>query len=377
MYDKRLTNYKSVFMKKISLLCCLLLATVAMSAQKPVIEFSRKTYDFGSINEADGKVTTVFEFTNTGTSPLVVNRVRASCGCTTPNWTKTPVEPGQKGTVSVTYNPAGRPGRFTKTITVSSNATETDTRLIIRGEVIPKPVDKSVQYPVKMDELALKSNLLQFNNLIKGTEGQRSIEVANLGTENVRISVHNPYPYLEIGIIPEVLKPNETGHIYVKFNTDRCSQWGPVAEQIHVILNDQKIISDAYALRVRANIVEDFTHMTIEERREAPIMEVVGLNASRTIDLGKIPANTVKAYKMSVENKGIKPLLIRRIVNNNSEIKVTASKSSISSGKKADIKFEINTKGNQAGAPYRRTFSIQTNDPENSYMTINLIWEIE
>lgn len=372
-----LTNYKSIFMKRISSLCCLLFIVMAVSAQKPVIEFSKKTYDFGTINEADGKVTTVFEFTNTGMAPLVVNRVRASCGCTTPNWTKTPIEPGQKGTISVTYNPAGRPGRFTKTITVSSNATESDTRLIIRGEVTPKPVDKSVQYPVKMDELGLKTNLLQFNTLIKGTEGQRTINVANFGTEDIRISVQNPFPYLEIGIIPEVLKPNETGNIYVKFNTNRCSQWGPVAERIYVILNDQKIISDTYSLRVRANIVEDFAKMTLEEKREAPIMEIANLNASRTIDVGKIPANMVKSYKISVANKGIKPLLIRRIVNNNSDMKVTASKTSISSGKKADIKFDINTKGNKAGAPYRRTFSIQTNDPENSYTTINLVWEVE
>lgn len=364
-------------MKRISSLCCLLFIVMAVSAQKPVIEFSKKTHDFGTINEADGKVTTVFEFTNTGMAPLVVNRVRASCGCTTPNWTKTPIEPGQKGTISVTYNPAGRPGRFTKTITVSSNATESDTRLIIRGEVTPKPVDKSVQYPVKMDELGLKTNLLQFNTLIKGTEGQRTINVANFGTEDIRISVQNPFPYLEIGIIPEVLKPNETGNIYVKFNTNRCSQWGPVADRIYVILNDQKIISDAYSLRVRANIVEDFAKMTLEERREAPIMEIANLNASRTIDLGKIPANTAKSYKISIGNKGIKPLLIRRIVNNNSDIKVTASKTSINSGKKADIKFDINTKGNKAGAPYRRTFSIQTNDPENSYTTINLVWEVE
>ncbi len=364
-------------MKRISLLCCLSLVFMAVSAKKPVIEFSKKTHDFGTIQEADGKVTTVFEFTNAGTVPLVVSQVRASCGCTTPDWTRTPIEPGQKGTISVTYNPTGRPGRFTKTITVNSNATESETRLTIRGEVTPKPVDKSVQYPVKMDELGLKSNLLQFNNLIKGTEGQRSIGIANLGTETIRIAVQNPFPYLEIGVVPEVLKPNETGNIYVKFSTDRCSQWGPVAERVYLILNDQKIISDTYSLRVRAHIVEDFTKMSAEERRDAPIMEITGLDASKTINLGKIPANTVKSYKMSIANKGTNPLLIRRIVNNNSDIKVTASKTSISSGKQAEIKFDINTKGNKAGAPYRRTFSIQTNSPENTYTTINLTWEVE
>jgi hypothetical protein len=69
---------------------------------------------------------------------LVVNRVQASCGCTTPVWTKEPIEYGKKGEVTVTYNTTGRPGAFTKTITVYSNDTVNQAILIIRGEVIPK-----------------------------------------------------------------------------------------------------------------------------------------------------------------------------------------------------------------------------------------------
>ena len=84
----------------------------------------------GKINEADGRVTTVFEFTNEGMVPLVLTNVRASCGCTTPKWTREPIEPGQKGNITVTYNPNGRPGRFQKTVTITSNATEPTQRHI-------------------------------------------------------------------------------------------------------------------------------------------------------------------------------------------------------------------------------------------------------
>lgn len=110
---------------------------VAMS-QKPVISFQEKTYDFGKINEKDGSVTHVFDFINKGDAPLVVNKVQASCGCTTPTWTKEPVEAGKKGSITVTYNPANRPNGFTKTITVYSNDTINQTVLIIKGEVIAK-----------------------------------------------------------------------------------------------------------------------------------------------------------------------------------------------------------------------------------------------
>jgi len=124
-------------MKKYSLLfACLVFSLVAMS-QKAAINFEVKEHDFGKILEKNGPVTHVFEFTNKGNAPLVVNRVQASCGCTTPVWTKEPIEPGKKGIVTVTYNPAGRPNAFTKAITVYTNGSQEQVVLIIRGEVIP------------------------------------------------------------------------------------------------------------------------------------------------------------------------------------------------------------------------------------------------
>ena len=126
-------------MKKYSLfLMFVMFSITVLMAQKPIINFENKEFDFGKIKEADGNVTHVFDFSNKGKAPLVVNRVQASCGCTTPVWSKEPIEYGKKGEVTVTYNTTGRPGAFTKTITVYSNDTVNQAILIIRGEVIPK-----------------------------------------------------------------------------------------------------------------------------------------------------------------------------------------------------------------------------------------------
>jgi len=128
------------------LLVCLVFSLAAM-AQKPVISFDVKEHDFGKINEKDGSVTYVFNFTNKGNAPLVVNRVQASCGCTTPTWSKEPIEPGKKGAITVTYNTANRGGMFTKTITVYSNDALEQTVLIIKGEVIPVPKQPEAATP--------------------------------------------------------------------------------------------------------------------------------------------------------------------------------------------------------------------------------------
>ncbi len=125
-------------MKKLSVLFLGICFSFAAMSQA-VIKFDKTDHDFGKIYEKDGDATYDFKFTNVGDSALTVTNVKASCGCTTPSWTKTPVEPGQEGKISVKYSTRNRPGNFTKSITVNSNSSEESTkRLVIRGEVIPK-----------------------------------------------------------------------------------------------------------------------------------------------------------------------------------------------------------------------------------------------
>ena len=103
----------------------------------PVMTFDEKTYDFGTIKEVDGPVTHSFEFTNTGNEPLVIINVNASCGCTRPEYSKAPIKPGKSGKIKVTFNPAGRPGEFSKDIKVRTNENKRPI-LKITGIVIPK-----------------------------------------------------------------------------------------------------------------------------------------------------------------------------------------------------------------------------------------------
>lgn len=105
------------------------------------IEFVERVHDFGQIPEEGGKVITTFEFTNTSKQAITLDNVQASCGCTTPQWSKEPIAPKKKGFINVTYNPAGRPGNFSKSITVKYHNASDEAKVIvlnIKGEVIPK-----------------------------------------------------------------------------------------------------------------------------------------------------------------------------------------------------------------------------------------------
>lgn len=91
-------------------------------AKKPQFKFNGgDSHDFGTLEEG-GVAEYKFVFKNTGKSPLIIQNAAASCGCTTPEWSKEPVKPGKTGTITVRYDTKGRPGPFTKNVWITSNA---------------------------------------------------------------------------------------------------------------------------------------------------------------------------------------------------------------------------------------------------------------
>lgn len=364
-------------MKKLLSIFSLALCATMMMAQDPVITFTKTEHDFGKINEADGRVTTIFEFKNEGMAALILSNVRASCGCTTPKWTREPVEPGQTGQITVTYNPNGRPGRFQKTITVTSNAKEPTTKLYIKGEVIPKPAKPVNNYPVQMGELSLKSKSVNFGTLKKGQKMQREIEYANHTDHeiSVELATLGEANYLISQTSLQKVQPQETGKFIFIFDSEVCKLYGPVNTTALVVVNGKQINSEEYKLSFKAEVIEDFSALTTEQLQQAPIIK-----ADAEINLGVIAAGKKAKAVIDVQNIGANPLYIRRVYNPNDVLTVIAPKGAIKSGKKAEIKIDLNAM--MDGAPmaqgaYSRMITIYANDPKQSKKNITISWEIQ
>jgi len=101
----------------------------------PVMEFREMLHDFGTVIEGE-KVTYSFKFTNTGGSKLLISDVSTSCGCTATKYTKDPVDPGEEGILTVTFDTRHRRGFQNKTITVAANTQPNKTILRIKAKVI-------------------------------------------------------------------------------------------------------------------------------------------------------------------------------------------------------------------------------------------------
>ena len=107
--------------------------TTEVSSQAE-ITFDKLEHDYGEVKQ-NGNGVCEFKYTNTGSVPLVLSKVRSSCGCTVPKWSKEPLMPGQSATITVKYNTSSV-GPINKSITVESNAKTPRVRLLIKGKVI-------------------------------------------------------------------------------------------------------------------------------------------------------------------------------------------------------------------------------------------------
>jgi len=111
---------------------------VATSDKIGEFSFESDVIDYGTIQQdADG--VRIFKFTNSGDAPIVITKAKGSCGCTVPTYTENVIAPGDTGEISVKYA-TNRIGKFTKTVTLTSNASESSKVLRIKGEVL-KPVE--------------------------------------------------------------------------------------------------------------------------------------------------------------------------------------------------------------------------------------------
>jgi len=118
------------------------------------IFFEETTYNYGEIEQhSDGLH--AFQFKNIGDKPLVINKVRTTCGCTAPQWSSDPIEPGETGEISIRYNTA-LTGSFMKSSYVYSSAANSPVKLTLKGKVLEKPAEpkaeKEIPKAVKKEE---------------------------------------------------------------------------------------------------------------------------------------------------------------------------------------------------------------------------------
>lgn len=358
----------------------LLLASQASTQiNKSTIRFDKEIHDFGVINISEGDVFHEFEFVNTGNMPIIINQVKASCGCTTPEWTKEPVIPGQTGSIKVSFNPKGRPGPFSKSITISSNAERQKIVLKITGKVETGEGDISIEgkiarikreYKYEMGEIRLKNSHVAFNEVVKGKTESKQVKVANGSMDNpVKLSFKVVPEFLTINFKPEILQPAEEGIIEVIYNSALKNDWDRVIDRLYLMVNDESPKNNM--ITVTATITEDFSELSADEKEQAPKTYF----ESRIYNFGTMKQGKKIEHNFVLKNVGESNLIIRRVWATCGCTAVTPNKTVIKPNGSTQIKTVFNSTGRKGNQ--KKMIKVITNDPDNPSITLWLEGVVE
>lgn len=345
----------------------LILSGTVTAQTKAVIQTDEQVFDFGTIAEEVGLATHVFVVKNTGSAPLVITRVTVSCGCTTPEWTKAPVAPGKTGEVSITYDPKGRPGPFSKTVFVYSNGKEGPYTLAIRGNVTPKKLKPIISYPYAIGTLKMHSKNVLYSGIRPNETLGEKIMVKNDGKSTATIHIGKHPGYFTIDAHPQAINPGETGEITILLDAGSVKKLGRITAMIPLTIKSEDTKDEAGTFKVAANIIDDFSLLSASDKENAPVIVL----KSDLVDFGTLNSKSGRVSQtLNITNTGKSELIIRSISSDDVRIDISSGRKEIKPGASATFKVTIRPKDVKTNL--EAIINIVCNDPNSPVRLIKV-----
>lgn len=366
-------------MKPHAQILTLLLAVITLtSTAQPQATWLERQHDFGVFQEKNGKVKCGIRLVNTGDEPLLIVKAQAGCGCTAITYPDEPIMPGDTATVGITYNPSGRPGKFTKQAIIFTNTEPKRTILEIKGNVIPTDATLDRQYPLQAGSLRISQRSIPFGELVKGKNKMLYLSAYNASTDTMLVHVTGEKPHIHPAIVPDTVPPAQVTALTVHYLSGHAPLWGFNIDTLMLscvpLRQPSDVKSGSETINVMAQVMEDFSNLTDQERQDAP---VAWTDCDDRIDFGTITTQETVTRTFTITNKGKAKLLIRRLwIPNDEDITITIDRIEIKHNKSATVKVTVNTSrlnGNILDVP----LTLISNDPDSPRRTIRLVGIID
>jgi hypothetical protein len=346
------------------LLVCFIQLKAQDLVQTAVIEFEKTTHDFEKINEG-GSVSYEFKFTNKGKVPLVISNVRASCGCTTPGWTKEAVLPGKTGVITAQYNTVNRPGVFNKNLTVMANTEPMMTMLYIKGNVIPKVKTPEELYPKKIGKIRLFSEHIYLGRVTTKEPFVKEVTLYNEGPDPVTVSVADLPKHIEVFIPSPTVAAKEKLVLKITYNALKRNELGPVDDQVVLVTNEAT--DNKKILNITADINEYYPPLSAEDAANAPKL----ILSKSSYDFDKIKPNQTYTAEIEISNTGKQDLTIKKVRSGAPYVNVKADKMNVKAGETSKLKITYKADGKKMGLDNQFIW-IYSNDPMTPTQNITI-----
>lgn len=225
---------------------------IGASVSRGEVRMLQPEYDFGVIREVDGPQTGRVAFVNDGPDSVYVQSVRPSCGCTGADYFEAPLAKGDTTWVSFTYNPAGRPGNFTKTVKVYFGPQEERHIIRMTGRVVGAPQTLSRNYPIEDGPIRLSEKTIELRDVKPNTGRHAFIRIVNQSMDTVTPAWDYAGKELSIDCAPAKIGPGEIGSIGIFLNVPADAKAGLLEYVVPVYAVGG---ADTVPVTIKANVV--------------------------------------------------------------------------------------------------------------------------
>ena len=330
------------------------------------LKFEELKWDFGDIQEDAGVVEHTFKFTNTSAKPVVILDVSASCGCTSPYFSRKPIMPSGAAEIKVEFDPMNRPGRFSKGVVVALSTKERIT-LTIEGNVLPRQLTIEETYPFDVGEgVRFNSNFHAFSYMGRGDEAEEIVVVYNTSSKDVTLGLR---PKQQSGMLhvqaPTVIKAKGLATIVLTYKIPKDSNYyGKLDDVFNVVLNGKEL---RVLLSTHAIAVDKFDPSV--DDTAIPSCEL----SKNFIKFGDVKHGAkVENKTIEVINNSEADLLIRAVEWKSSALKCSLrAGDKIAAGESRKVTFTLDTSNCDFGVWVERV-SIITNDVERPMQSVRV-----
>ena len=341
-----------------------LLAATAVMVSLAQVRWLETEHDFGAFNEDDGKVSTEFKFVNDSESPVTIDHVRSSCGCTVPQYSKATVNHGDTAAITVVYNPSGRPGRVSKSLMVKLSNDSTE-KLLIKGVVIGAQNTLRSRFPVTAGPIRLRGNMVTFGAVKTGKIKSQFVEVYNSSHSPVVPRWTDIPQYLRVTAAHETVQPGEQGVYSFVLAPTKSTPYGILTDSLTLNVPGEP----PFRFEIAAIVEEDFSGLTEKQLADAPRI----ITDTDMLDFGDFfRTGQPITRQLRVTNTGKNDLLIRRVHTSEPGFTVKAPFSKLKKGKSGTVTVTFDPASFSAPLLNSR-LQVITNDPSHPLTTIRLV----
>lgn len=355
-------------LKRLISLIFLLLCMTCVTAQAQLV-FEPDEWDFGTVREADGRVSHTFTGVNRGDKPLVILDVVTTCGCTVPEFSRKPIVAGGKTQITVTFDPANRPGMFVKELGVYSSERRKIATLTVRGSVTPRERSVEELYPaVAGGGLRLSSTLCAFSYVYQGRHTHGSVDYANTSGRTLSLELR---PVRTSGMLETAcaqrIAPGERGEIGFTYHIPADNpRYGTLNDTFEVVVDGKS----TGTLLMAHGIAVDNPATAGKKRPEAQLSENI-------LKFGAVKRKgPVVRQRFTLSNTGAGELIVRAVEHDGRIASTLAPGQRIAPGGALQIEVTLDPAKQDYGVMTDRLILI-TNDPERPMRRLRVTAVIE